>query len=427
MILALLAALQISGGDSIPSITLEEALRLSVRLDPGYVTAIGRVDNAAWSRRAAISRFILPSLTAQTTATRFSTEIFNIGTGDLSEQIVEGRLEFSYNLFQGGAKFYDAKRTGAEVESARAGELRARFDATFQTESDYYVVLAEQELVQVAQERVRRAEEQFAVARARVSSGAAVQTDSLQLLLELTRARVDLLRQRSLLKVARIQLGRRIGVAGLVDAAPLSAFPDPELPIAEEGAVREALANGPDYKVALAEENVASAAFKAERGAYLPEVSLFAQLTGFDESFFPSATTRSLWGVNVRLPIWDGGQREIAITRARTNRDATRAVLKDMELQVRRDVVRAFEAYNTARASTALAEHGLVVAQENLRVQSIRYRGGATTILDLLAAQVSLSEAEAGLVQARLATRLALAGLEALIGRRIFSDGRSEE
>jgi outer membrane protein TolC len=54
-------------------------------------------------------------------------------------------------------------------------------------------------------------------------------------------------------------------------------------------------------------------------------------------------------------------------------------------------------------------------------VQQERYRAGATTIIDLITAQVSMAEAEAGLVQARYATRLALAGLEAILGRRLFA------
>ena len=60
------------------------------------------------------------------------------------------------------------------------------------------------------------------------------------------------------------------------------------------------------------------------------------------------------------------------------------------------------------------------VAGENLRVQTERYRSGATTIIDLITAQVGLAEAEAGLVQARFAIRLALAGVEAILGRRLF-------
>ena len=49
-------------------------------------------------------------------------------------------------------------------------------------------------------------------------------------------------------------------------------------------------------------------------------------------------------------------------------------------------------------------------------------QSGATTILDLLTAQVDLTDAEARLVQARYTTWLALAGLEALLGRRLFDD-----
>ena len=64
----------------------------------------------------------------------------------------------------------------------------------------------------------------------------------------------------------------------------------------------------------------------------------------------------------------------------------------------------------------------VTVARENLRVQQERYRAGATTIIDLITAQVDLSAAEAGTVQARQATRLALAGLEAILGRRIFRE-----
>ena len=79
----------------------------------------------------------------------------------------------------------------------------------------------------------------------------------------------------------------------------------------------------------------------------------------------------------------------------------------------------AYQAYNVARASAGLAANAVLVARENLRVQDERYRAGATTIIDLLTAQVALTEAEAGLVQSRFTTRLARAGVEAILGRRL--------
>jgi len=120
------------------------------------------------------------------------------------------------------------------------------------------------------------------------------------------------------------------------------------------------------------------------------------------------------------LPIWDRGRRELTNQQARTDHQIAKAARKDTELEVRQEAVRAFEAYNTARASVEIEREAVDVARENLRVQSERYRTGATTIIDLITAQVELSEAEVALVQARQITRLALAGLEALLGRRLF-------
>lgn len=431
MILAIVTLLQIGAAgpqprvvaeDSIPQVTLEQALQAAARLDPNYVAALGQINDAKWVRRSAYAVFVLPSVSVSTSLTKASEQFFNLGTGTLTNQLVDGRIEARYDLFRGGSKLFELVRARAEVESAKANEVQARFGTAFVTESDFYDVLAEKELVRVASDRVGRAEEQFAVARARVIAGAAVRTDSLQLLLEFTRARVDLLRQQASLKVARVELGRRVGIPGPVDARLLNPIVSPELPISEDSAVAEALAQGPDYRIATADERAAAAALKAVYGAYLPQVSLFASFQGFDESFIPSATTRTVWGFQVNLPIWNNGQREIAVTRARTNRDIAQAVRRDTELAVRRDVVQAYQTYNTARASAELARQAVAVAQENLSVQETRYRAGATNILDLLSGQVALSEAEAGLVQAIYSTRLALAGLEAILGRRLFAE-----
>lgn len=420
LVTLLWAALQAGGTEAMPRLTLPEALRLATPLDPAYVEASGRVDAAAWQRTSAWSTFVLPSLTASTSITKYSEDFFNIGTLQPSSTIATAQLEARYDLFTGGAKFYEMGRASAQLSAAKAAELEARFRAELETESDYYDVIAQQELLRVAQERVRRALEQFAVARARVLSGAEVQTDSLQQLLELTSARVALLRQQSALRVARLNLGRRVGITGPVDAAPLDTLPAPELPIAEAEAVAEGLAHGPRYLAARANERAANASVKAARGSYLPTVSLVGQWIGFDERFFPDASTRTAYGIQVSFPIWNRGQREVALVSARAERDAARARAKDAERAAGQEITDAYDAYTTARASAELAAQAVRVAQENLRVQSERYRAGATTIIDLITAQVAVSEADAGLVQARQETRLALARLESLLGRRLF-------
>lgn len=423
LMVAIAAVLATTGGavraQEPPSVTLAEALRRATLLDPSYVAALGQLDNAEWGRRAARLAFILPAVNAELDLTKYSAEFFNLGTGQPQSSAVTGTLTASYELFR-LRKLTDLSATNAGLESAGASELEQRFRTAFLVESDYYGVLASQALDRVAAERLRRAEEQLAVGRARVVSGAAVQTDSLQLVLEATRARIDRMRAEAALRVARLQLGRRIGEAGPVAAADPDSVPPLELPVTLPDAVTEALAQGPQYRVARANERQAEALLRGRRGEYLPSVVLSGANQTFDSKFFPTARNISSVTLSVILPVWNLGQREIAVTQARVNRDVSRAIRADLERGALRDVTEAYEAYRTARGTVDLSALALAAAAENFRVQGARYRSGATTILELLDAQISLTQAESDVVQANYSTRLALAGLEVILGRRLF-------
>jgi outer membrane protein TolC len=427
--LALLLALQVTATDSIPAdtstaprITLADAIRRSARLDPDYVRALGQIEDAEWGRRAAMLAFFVPSVTLGLDETKYNQNFFNpADPANPTSTLVVGRASADYEIFS-LRKFAEVSRTRAEVESAEAGELDHRFRAALETESSYYDVLGNGELARVAEERVARARQGLSVARARVASGAAVPTDSLQLVLELTRAQVDVLRQRNALRTARLELGRRVGAAGPIDAEPLDTTPAPDLPISLADAVRAALDQGPQYRAARASERSAQANLRAQRSDYLPTLSVGGLHQRYDTQIFPGASNISSVTFSVSFPIWDNGRREIEVSRARVNRDVARAIREDLERVVRRDATSAYDRYQTARAAADLARVAVTVAGENYRMQDMRYRAGASTILDLLDAQVNLAEAQAGLVQARYETRLALASLEAILGRRLFSD-----
>lgn len=422
--LLLLAALAIPQqeprADTLPVITLPDAIEQAARLDANYVQALGNVTSAEWGRRAARIAFVLPSVSVSTDLTRYSTGFFNIGTGELQNTSVTARVDARYELFS-LRKLAELSRSSAALETAGAQELQSRFAAAIVTESDYYSVLASVELLRSAEDRVKRAEEGLSVARARVTSGAAVRSDSLQFVLELTRARVDLLRQRSALTVARLELGRRVGASGPVDAAPLDTMPAPPLPLELDRAVALALESGPQWRAARASERAAGGVLRERTSDYFPSVNLSAAHQRFDSKFFPSARNVSSISLGFAWTLWDGGEREIAVAEARTSRNVAQAIRADLERGARADVTESYEAYNTARASVQLSTTAVLVARENYRVQESRYRAGAATILDLLDAQVGLTQAEADLVQARYGTRLALAGLEAMLGQRLFT------
>ncbi|MGE5802511.1 MAG: TolC family protein [Gemmatimonadota bacterium] len=424
--LALLLALQglMPAQDSLPQVTLVEALQRAARLDPSYVSALGQIDNAQWARRNAFAVFLLPAVNLSLQAQRANglSFVFAGDTFFLTKTAWTGQISARYDLFTGGQKVAELSRSSAELAGAHANELRQRFATAQLTESDFYAVLADVELDRVARDRLQRAQEQLAVSRARVVSGAAVSTDSLNLRLELARAQVGQIQQASALRVSRLELGRRVGAAGPINAVPLDTAPAPDLPIALADAISEAARQGPEYRIAAADERAASAAYRAELGNYLPHVSLTFNAFAFDTAFFPSLFKPTSFTLAVSFPLWNNGQRELALSRARVIKNVARATRQDMDRAVQHDVTAAYDAYETSRASARVAREAVIIARENFRVQQTRYSAGATTILDLITAQVALSQAEGARVEAEYATRLALAGLETILGRRLFSD-----
>jgi outer membrane protein TolC len=406
--------------DGAPMVSLAEARRRAASVDPDVVTARGRMETAGWQRRAALADILTPNLTAGVNYTHFSEPFFNFGTGGISPNATSATMQASYVLL-GAGKFGELRSSRASVESAEANETAVRFRTALETDAAYFAVLADRELARVAADRRRRAEEQFGIARVRVLAGEAISSDSLQLLLEVNRARLAILSRDSALVASRLRLGRRIGMAGPVDAAPIDTVVPPPLPMTQEQAIAEVRARGPDVEAARADERGASAVLSAERERYLPEISVAATTGAYDAELFPSATKRSQVAVNVAVPFWNGGKRELAVARARADRNAARAVRADSERAAGEIMAQAYHGYLTSRAGIELALVGVAVSTENYRVQRARYREGATTILDLMEAQVALSESEATLVQARYSTRLALAQIEALLGRRIFA------
>src|SRR5574341_1008070 len=248
----------------------------------------------------------MPAVTLAANQTHYWPPTFNFVTFTATaENTYAATIDARYDVFTGGQKLAGLAATGAQLESARAGELQSRLQTAMNTELDYYAVLSQQALARVTEDQVRRAEQQFAIARARVTSGEAVQTDSLQLALGLARARVALLQQQAVLRAARLQLGRRIGLEGPADAATADTVPPLPLPFTLPEAIARALSQGPAWRIARANERAASAQWWSRRGDYLPHASLEFVGGAFSTSgFYPDQLKRSTLALTLSFPLW---------------------------------------------------------------------------------------------------------------------------
>lgn len=85
------------------------------------------------------------------------------------------------------------------------------------------------------------------------------------------------------------------------------------------------------------------------------------------------------------------------------------------------EIAQAYTGVLQAQAQTNLAEKGLAVSQESLRIAEIRLNNGSATELDYQEAQVSVQEAEKNVAAARSGLNIAENNLEGMIGQDVIA------
>jgi outer membrane protein len=414
------------------TVTLEEAIRLALQVQPAVVQARGDVDVARAGQREAIGGY-LPTVSFSSSLSQNSPDRWNPQT----QQYITGQRSVSYStglsasllIFDGFSRMAQTKAAGATAASAEASLTNQRFQVILQTKQAFFNALAAAELVKVTQTQVARSEQQLKISKDKLAAGSAIRSDTLRATVDLGNARLQLLNAQAQLATAEANLARLIGVEGAVHASGQPAFPD--LAALDTAALRqEVLRASPAVQAAEAQARAARAQVGVSRSQYLPTISAsYSQnWAGAQNDVWLSPSSVVNWPklgnswslrFNLSWPIFNGFTRETGLTRSLASRDAAEARAADARRQANANFTQQLAALEAAAQQLAIAQASRAAAEEDLRVQQERYRLGAATIVDVLTSQVSLGQAEVNLVQARLNVLLAKAQIEALLGREL--------
>ena len=199
-----------------------------------------------------------------------------------------------------------------------------------------------------------------------------------------------------------------------------AAVPLPTLAEVQQQAARE----NPDVRAALAAVQAANHDVLGARAGYLPSLSL-DYFYGIDASHFAVNTAvgnqkfsnlgSSIVG-SLNIPIWNWGATQSRVKQA----DLRRAQAK-RELSLAQRTLLAEIQSLYAEAETALNElEGLKrsaeLAEDSLRLTTLRYTNGEATVLEVVDAQTTYAQANAGYQDGAVRYRVALANLQTLTG-----------
>jgi outer membrane protein TolC len=398
-------------------IDLPSAIARALDVSPLIAASEGSVRAAQSEQRVATGAYV-PSLSATSSLVRSNVTTTPV-EGSLPNSYSAG-LASSIDVFTGGRRSADRARATADMRAAEVIDISQRFAVTLTAQRAFYDNLRATDLVDVARARVAQGERGLRYAQARVRAGTTTKSDELRARLELTSGQQQLIAAMDTLQSTAYSLGRLVGANGPVGAKHSAAEEPQTLALSDSDIVRLAIQSSPAVRAANASEEATRSVTRSARATYMPGLRVTGGYNWANQTPVVGAV-RPGWSValGTSYPLFNGFQREDAVTRADVSAEVARVNALDVTRQTRAEAARLISGLRFAERNISLAQEAVKSAQEDLRVQSERYQAGISTELDQLTSQLAVTQAQLSLVAARFNYSITRAQLEALVGRRL--------
>ena len=321
------------------------------------------------------------------------------------------QIKVSYDLLDFG-------RTRAAQRGAREQLIAANFafnraiqDVVFNVEKAYYVLSAAKASVSAAQANLKLARTSLGAVQERHQMGLATQPQILMGKQVEAQAVYDLENARSMVHDAESGLAQAIGVASdapiNVQGADRDQVP-PTLVDDVEKLIDDAVTQRPDMAAKIAAVRAGDAAIERAQAEFYPEVEIGGNYGQVIWSYTVNGgTTQDLnqpfYGalLTLRWDLFTGFDRYYGVQKAMAQRNASRAELKALEVDVIATVWKAYYHFLSAKKKYAASQALVAASEESYNANLESHRHGLATITDLIGSERDLMTARYTLVQSR--------------------------
>lgn len=193
----------------------------------------------------------------------------------------------------------------------------------------------------------------------------------------------------------------------------------PHSPDVPAGLPSTLLERRPDIREAEAQLIAANAQIGVAKAAYFPQITLTAS-GGFQSSALTSLFTgpAGLWsfGGSLVQPVFAGGRIRSGVRFSEARQQETLLIYEQTIQQAFRGVSDSLVEYRKDREFREQQQQLALSAQEAAHLSEMRYRGGATSYLEVLTNETNYFDAELGLAQAQLNELLGLVSIYRNLG-----------
>jgi outer membrane protein TolC len=411
------------------TITLQDALKRAGQNDPRYRSAITDLGLAKEDRVQARSG-LLPSVNYNTSF------IYTEGTGQptvcannltcpasrfianngVHEYISQGDVHQALSL----TTFADYRRSSATAAQARAkAEIAARGLVVTVTQA-YYALVVSQRKYASAEKAASEAQRFLGISQKLENGGEVARSDVIKARIQTQQQERDLQEARLDMEKNRLDLAVLLFpdfnqdfnvVDDLQTPEPLPSFPE------VEAAGRK---NNPELRASLSALEAANHEVTAAWGGLLPALSV-DYFYGIDSNKFAVRTdgVRNLGYsavATLQIPIFSWGSDRSKLKQAELRRDQTRVELTFSQRQLLSHLRQFYGEAETARSEMDSLATTAELAADSLRLTNLRYQAGEATVLEVVDAQNTLTQARNAFDDGQARYRVAVANLQTLTG-----------
>ncbi|NDV84004.1 TolC family protein [Bacteroides sp. 51] len=291
---------------------------------------------------------------------------------------------------------------------ATLGVEKAKEEIAKEVAKLYFLIQTSAEQIQLVQDNIERTQRITDIVRKQVDNGIGKKVDYDRIMVTLQNLQTQLDNNQALYEqqinmmkyMLEIPSDSNIILTDSADMILVTTFPN----------ANANFSNHIDIQILEAQKDLALQNQRVVNAGYVPSLSFFAQYgyqglrNDFSDYFNSSSNNKwyasSYFGVRLSIPIFDGLQKRSKSRQAKTDFLKADLSLENKKERFSVDYKNALNNYINNKMTVERQENNIALAQNVYQETALKYREGMATMSDLLQDEMSLSNAQAGYLNA---------------------------
>ncbi len=382
------------------TLTLDEAIKLA-KANNGTLKAATLDLRAAKERVTQARAAFLPTVTPVGSYVDSIRNIPNpqFGNQTLSFNQTQTNAQLSWRALDAGQRLAQLQGQRANESSQEASTRQTIRQVLFNVQQNYFETLRAQALETVANSQLNRSQTVLEQTKARVEVGDAARREILQAEADALNATVNSItaKNRSNTNAANLKAIIGANYDSSLELSSVTYKMSEDLPKLLAEAINIGMKTRPDL---VARRYQADAQSRSLRSATISAGLSYALDLSYNRLLTPNTGSDQNVSFQVSFPLFDGGRSRSIVNEQRASLQSVQATINQAEKDAKSEIESAFLSFSQNQKRMEAAALAVKAAKLNFESASESRKAGASDLLEVLTAQVSLVTAESNFIEA---------------------------